>query len=133
MNSQPNQDLILLFKKMMKDQEKITKEHKIYNEDIKDCPLKINWDIKGIIGYQIFVKDNYSYKFGERLENPDISLKFSDLEVAKKFLSGEIKGYSYIPQKEYKGLIKYVYAAGVEMRETDEGKREKKCQKLKLN
>ena len=50
-----------LFKKMLKEQEEITKQDEIYQEDIKDFSLKLNWEILDLRGYQIFEKDNYSY------------------------------------------------------------------------
>jgi len=74
-----NQELELLFKKMLKEQEEVTKQDEIYLEDIKDFSLRLNWEILDIRGYQIFEKDNYSYKFGEVLDEPDMTLTFSEI------------------------------------------------------
>ena len=99
--SKIDKELETLFKRMLKEQEEVTKTDQIYIEDIKDSPLKVQWNTQGVLAYQIFEKDNYSYKFGEKLENPDITLTFNDSEAAKTFLKGEIIDFMPIPQKEY--------------------------------
>ena len=75
-----------LFKKMLKETEENAPNDAIYQEDIKTIgTLKVQWKICGIIGYQIFEKDKVSYKFGEKLEKPDISLVIRD---SNPFLEG---------------------------------------------
>ncbi|MHA1533238.1 MAG: hypothetical protein ACTSP8_00785, partial [Promethearchaeota archaeon] len=66
-----SKDIEILFKNMLVEQEEVTKQDEIYQKDIENSPLKVQWNIKGIQGYQIFEKDNYSYKLDEGLENPD--------------------------------------------------------------
>ena len=68
-----SKDIEMLFKNMLVEQEEVTKQDEIYQKDIENSPLKVQWNIEGMQGYQIFEKDNYSYKFGERLENPEKS------------------------------------------------------------
>ena len=118
-----NQELELLFKKMLKEQEEVTKQDEIYQEDIKDFSLKLNWEILDLRGYQIFEKDNYSYKFGEVLDKPDMTLTFTDPVPARKFLSGEKLQYIYIHQLDYKEMIEFEYIAKEETIETEEGKK----------
>ena len=110
--SETDKELEALFKKMLKDQEEVTQNDQIYNEDIKNAPLKVQWDSQGILAYQIFEKDNYSYKFGKELENPDLTITFNDSEAAKTFLKGEIIDYAPIPKKVYEGIFKLNYNAG---------------------
>jgi len=129
MNNMTSQELEALFKKMLKDQEEVTKEDKIYLEDIKDFSLKLNLEILDLKAYQIYEKDNYSYKFGEVLDEPDVTLTISDLAPARKFLSGEKVFYIPIHQLDYKGKIEYEYATSFEEIVTDEGKKKKKLTK----
>ncbi len=123
--SEIDKELETLLKKMLKDQEEVTKNDQIYNEAIKDSPLKVQWDMHGILAYQIFEKNNYSYKFGERLENSDITITFNDAEAAKTFLKGEIIDYAPIPQKEYNGIFRLNYNAGWVPLETTEKRNRK--------
>ncbi len=121
--SENNKELETLFEKMLKEQEKITREDEIYNEDIKDFSLKLNWEILDLRGYQIFEKDNYSYKFGEVLDNPDMTITFNDPVPARKFLSGERILYTYVFDKEYKGMIEFEYVTKEETIITDKEKK----------
>ena len=78
-----------LFKKMLKETEENAPKDAIYLEDIKTTgTLKVQWKICGILGYQIFEQDKVSYKFGEKLEKPDISLVLRDTKIAIPFLKG---------------------------------------------
>jgi UDP-glucose 4-epimerase len=117
-----SQDVEVLFKSMLTEHEEITKQDQIYQDDIKDFPLKVQWLINGLFGYQIFEKDNYSYKFGEKLEEPDITLDIADKEAARLLLTGEMKEYSAIPQKDYNEGFELLYTAQLESIITDEGK-----------
>ena len=125
-----SKDIEILFKNMLTEQEDVTKQDKIYQKDIENSPLKVQWNIKGMLGYQIFEKDNYSYKLGEGLENPDITITFSDSEAAKTFLKGEIIDYAAVPQKEYDGLIKFNYNAGWIPLETEEKRNRKPTERI---
>ena len=125
-----SKDIEMLFKNMLVEQEEVTKQDEIYQKDIENSPLKVQWNIEGIQGYQIFEKDNYSYKLGEGLENPDITITFSDSEAAKTFLKGEIIDYAAIPQKVYDGLIKFNYNAGWIPLETEEKRNRKPTERI---
>jgi hypothetical protein len=50
--------------------------NKIYQKDFEDLTYKVNWDILGVKGFQIYEQDNYTYKIGEIFEDPDVSLTF---------------------------------------------------------
>jgi len=85
-----------LFKKMMKDFEDIPQKDKIYQVDVKDFGLlKVQWKICGIVGYQIFEKDKISYKFGEKLDEPDITLVIRDKDLAIEFLKGKAFKFTF--------------------------------------
>lgn len=129
MKNMTNHELEILFKKLLKEQEEVTKRDEIYLEDIKDFSLKLNLEILDLKAYQIYEKDNYSYKFGEVLDAPDVTITISDPVPARKFLSGEKVFYVPIHQLEYKGMIEYEYATSFEEIITDEGKKKKKITK----
>jgi UDP-glucose 4-epimerase len=129
MKNMTNHELEILFKKLLKEQEEVTKRDKIYLEDIKDFSLKLNLEILDLRAYQIYEKDNFSYKFGEVLNEPDVTLTISDPVPARKFLSGERVFYIPIHQLEYKGMIEYEYATSFEEIVTDEGKKKKRITK----
>ena len=79
-----------LFKKMMEASGRIVKMSPLYKKDMKDSGLiKVNWKVAGVLGYQTFELDNYTYKVGENLEDPDISLVIYDEDLGKRFLNGE--------------------------------------------
>ncbi|MHA2290040.1 MAG: indolepyruvate ferredoxin oxidoreductase subunit alpha [Promethearchaeota archaeon] len=115
------EEIEFLFKKMMEDFEEISRSDEIYRRDIKDLgKLKIQWRLSGVLGYQILELDNYSYKFGERLEDPDITFTWRDPDETIKFLKGEsFQGFNRIPLKEYKHMFRYRYITG--WKEADRG------------
>ncbi len=111
-----------LFKKMMKDDEERAPEDKIYQKDMKDVgKLKVQWKICGIFGYQIFDKDTISYKFGEKLEEPDVTLVIRDKNLAVRLLKGEHFEFDYGPG--YKGGFKINYTEGWKIIDTGKGKK----------
>ena len=62
-------------KEMMRNVEETVKTDKVYKFNMKGMGVfKVQWKIRGIKGYQIFEKDNYSYKFGEEVDDPDVTL-----------------------------------------------------------
>ena len=77
----------ILFKKMMEGLEGCTQTDETYQEDMKDFDgeISLQWDICGIIGCQVFSKNNYSYKFGEKIDNPGVTLELNDMDLACKF------------------------------------------------
>ena len=77
----------LMMKYILKGKVDLTDES--YKRDFKNISLNVNWDICGIIGSQIFELENYSYKYGELLEDPDISIFIESMEFLKKSLRGE--------------------------------------------
>ncbi len=52
-------------------------------------PFKVNLDVDGLKGYQIFEQTNYSYKYDEHLEDPDVLIKFRDMDFFKRVAQGE--------------------------------------------
>ena len=115
-----------LFKKMLTEQEEVTKQDEIYQKDIENFPLKIQWNIKGTQGYQIFEKDNYSYKFGGELKEPDITLVIENENAARLFLTGEMGDYSTIPKNHYIGTFELIYTVGWNEIETENGWKNKR-------
>ena len=76
------------FKNMLENTIQDIEEDKFYQKDVKKFPfpLRINWVIEDdIIGYQIYEADNYSFKFGEELENPDFTFIIKETELGNKF------------------------------------------------
>ena len=117
-----------LFKKMLIETEENAPKDTIYLEDIKNIgTLRVQWKICGILGYQIFEQYKVSFKYGEKLENPDISLVIRDSEIAIPFLKGELFEFDYGPA--YGGNFKVNYTAGWKIVETEKGKRRTRINK----
>ena len=117
-----------LFKKMLKETEENAPNDAIYQEDIKTIgTLKVQWKICGIIGYQIFEQDKVSYKFGERLEKPDISLVIRNDDIALPFLKGELFEFDYGPA--YAGNFKINQTIGWKEIEKETGKKNARINK----
>jgi UDP-glucose 4-epimerase len=109
------EDLEISFKKMLTDSVCNTAEMK--NIEV----FKINWDICGLIGYQIFEKDNYTYKIGENVNDPDVSIKIEDEKLAIPFLKGEPINYGM--RYRGKGLFVLAYSVGwLEYDDPEKGK-----------
>jgi len=111
-----------LFKKMMEVSGRLAKISPIYKKDMKDYDvLKVNWKICGVLGHQIFEKDNYTYKVGEKIEKPDISFVINNRDLAVRFLNGESLGFSYSPRRDYKSRFRIMYLEGFKDVETEKG------------
>jgi UDP-glucose 4-epimerase len=111
-----------LFKKMMEHDEKTVLEDEIYHKDMKDVgTFKVQWKICGIFGYQIFDRDKISYKFGEKLDDPDVSLVIRDEELAIRLLKRELFEFDY--GLGYKGGFKINYTEGWKNIDTEKGKK----------
>ena len=119
-----------LYKKMMEASGRIVKLSPIYKRDMKESGMvKVNWKVAGVLGYQIFELDNYTYKVGENLEDPDISLVIYDEDLGKRFLNGETVRRMYAPRREYKGKFKLMHVIGFKDIETENGMRRQKMTK----
>ena len=116
-------ELLSAFKKMMKDSGRIARRSPIFKKDIKDFDriVKINWKVCGLHGYQIFEEENYTYKLGEQLEDPDLLIRLNNRDLAIRFLNGENMGFSYAPRRDYKGRFKVDYVEGYKEVQTPEG------------
>ena len=117
------QELESAFLEMLKDQEKKAPSDKILEKDMEDIgELYVQWKLPfKIRGSQIFKKDSISYKFGEFLEKPDITLVIRNKELALRFLRGEIFEFSYGPG--YNGAFKILYTDSWKIIETEKGKK----------
>ena len=104
------------FKKMLQDIEDSLSKDPILQEDLKDFVLKIQWNICDMKAYQIFNNGDYSFSFGEEVENPDLTLESNDAEVMLKLLNGEIGSYTYM---YYKRKFRLYYIEGWEKVEID--------------
>jgi len=87
------EDIGFLFRKWMSDLEEFIKTDEIYQHSMKayDGVIKVVWNICGMQGYQIFEKYNYSYKFGEILDDPGATFEILDKDLARKFLKGKLR------------------------------------------
>ncbi len=119
-----------LYKKMMEASGRIVKLSPLYKKDMKDLGVvKVNWKVAGVLGYQIFELDNYAYKVGENLEDPDVSLVIYDEDLGKRFLNGETVKREYAVRRDYKGKFKWMHIIGFKDIETEKGMRRQKLTK----
>ncbi|MHA2289811.1 MAG: hypothetical protein ACXABG_13585, partial [Promethearchaeota archaeon] len=79
-------ELVSLVKKMLEDFDRISDED--YQKQFKNRVFKVNWDIDGILAYQIFEETNYSYEFGKILDDADVTLIPTNMVYAKLLLQG---------------------------------------------
>ncbi|MHA2475125.1 MAG: indolepyruvate ferredoxin oxidoreductase subunit alpha [Promethearchaeota archaeon] len=92
-------ELELYFKKMLDDIEDLIEIDEFLKKDWEKTDFSIQWFINGIKGYQIFENGKYTHKFGEELENTDLTIKFDDVETTLRFLKGKLARYSYVYYK----------------------------------
>ena len=92
-------ELEMYFKKMLYDIADLIDIDEILIKDWKGINMKIQWFVHGLKGYQIFENGNYSYKFGEEIEDADLTLKFAEKELTLRFLKGKLERYRYIYYK----------------------------------
>ena len=111
------------FLDMLKDQEKKAPNDEFLERDMEDIgELRVQWKLPfKIRGSQIFKKDSISYKFGENLEKPDISLVIRNKELALRFLRGEIFEFTYGPG--YNGVFKILYTDSWKTIEVERGEK----------
>ena len=60
-----------------------------YQKDFKKFTFKVNWNICGAIGYQIYEQTNYTYKYGELLDDADVLLSIPKIEHVRQLLQNE--------------------------------------------
>jgi formate hydrogenlyase subunit 6/NADH:ubiquinone oxidoreductase subunit I len=99
------EDLELIFKDMLDKSVEFARTDENYKADMEKLGIfKINWDVCGIKGYQVFEIENCFYKIGEHINDPDVSFKIEDKERVIPFLKGESVNYFM----RYKGKGVYV-------------------------
>ncbi|MHA1509071.1 MAG: hypothetical protein ACTSO6_10260, partial [Promethearchaeota archaeon] len=57
-----------------------------YQKDFKNFTFKVNWNVCGAIGYQIYEQTNYTYKYGELLDDADVTLAIPKIEHVRQLL-----------------------------------------------
>ncbi len=77
----------LMLKYILRSKVDISNES--YQKDFRNFSLKVNWDICGFKGYQIFTQTKYTYKYGESLKDADVTLLIEKMDIIVKFLRGE--------------------------------------------
>jgi len=60
----------------------------LYKDSFKET-YKVNLDICGQTGYQLYEPTNYSYKYGEFLDDPDFTFIYKDIEFIRERLRGD--------------------------------------------
>jgi len=111
-----------LFKKLMEDDEDSAPKDEIYHKDMEDVgKFKVQWKICGILGYQIFDVNTITYKFGEKLDTPDVSMVIRDEELALRFLRREVFEFDY--GLGYKTGFKINFTEGWKIIDTGKGKK----------
>jgi UDP-glucose 4-epimerase len=110
------EELETKFKKMLQSIEDSLGDDTILQEDLKNFEFKLQWNIYGMKAYQKFNNGDYSYGFGEEIENPDLTLESDDADVILKLLNREIGSYTYM---YYKRKFKLYYIEGWEKVEVD--------------
>jgi len=116
-----------LFKRMMRDFEETSRTDTIYRKDIEELgEFKIQWQLCGVIGYQILALDHYAYSLGEALDDPDITFAWKDPDDAIRFLKGEaFDEFGHVPHRDYRGEFRFGYTCGRRMVGEGEGKEER--------
>ena len=79
-------ELESLVKKMLRDSDRVSDED--YRNTFKYRVFKVNWDIFGILAYQIFEETHYTYEFGKILDDADVTLIPTNMAYAKLLLQG---------------------------------------------
>ncbi|MHA1197311.1 MAG: DUF362 domain-containing protein [Promethearchaeota archaeon] len=72
----------------------------LYQKSFKK-PYKVNIDICGLKGYQIYEPNKYTSKMGEHLEDPDLSINIRNMEFVKQLLRGDKVGIENGRDKNY--------------------------------
>ena len=77
----------LFLKGILEKEVDVTNE--IYQKDFEGLTYKVNWDVFGAKGYQIYEQNKYAYKIGENLQDPDATLSFLTKEFLDQLLRKE--------------------------------------------
>ncbi len=96
-------NITTLIKSMLKNSDRTSDEK--YKERFHNKVIKVNWDITGILAYQIFEENKYSYEFGKHIEDADVKLVLNDEDQAKNFLGGVYNNDDPVYNKRYKGMM----------------------------
>jgi len=84
-NSKLKEEMMKLFLK------EVDISNEIYQKSFKET-YKVNLDICGVKGYQIYEQDKYTSKYGESLEDPNVSFMFRNMDYIRQWLRGEKLG-----------------------------------------
>ena len=60
-----------------------------YQKDFEGLTYKVNWEVCGTIGYQIYEQNKYTYNNGGSLKDPDASLTFLTMEYVDQLIRKE--------------------------------------------
>jgi UDP-glucose 4-epimerase len=83
----PEEQLSKLFLKIILEKS-VDVSDPLYKVNFKR-PYKVNLDIFGQIGYQLYEPNEYSYKYGEFLDDPDFTFIYKDIEYIREKLRGD--------------------------------------------
>ena len=100
---------------------KVDLSNESYQKDFRNFSLKVNWDICGFIGYQIFTQTNYTYKYGQILEDADVTIMVEKMDSIVKFLRGESLEANLDRDSDNNLIV--TNRTGFEIRETEFGPR----------
>jgi ferredoxin len=82
-----------LFSQLLADVEQHAETDEDFQSDMEGFDVKIQWQLGDTKGWQIFEGGKYSFEIDAEIEEPDISVRFTDIEVARKLLSGESQDF----------------------------------------
>jgi len=83
----PEEQLSKLFLKIILEKS-VDVSDPIYKYSFKET-FKVNLDICGQTGYQLYEPTKYSYKYGEFLDDPDFTFTFKNIEYIRELLRGD--------------------------------------------
>ncbi|MFW9952437.1 MAG: hypothetical protein ACFFKA_20145, partial [Candidatus Thorarchaeota archaeon] len=83
----PEEQLCKLFLKTIMEKS-VDVSDPIYKQSFKRT-CKVNLDICGEKGYQLYEPTKYSYKYGEFLDDPDFTFIYKDIEYIREKLRGD--------------------------------------------
>ena len=78
---------------MLEGVEDLARDNKEIQSDLEDLKLVFQWNIGLLKGYQIFNNGEYTYERDGEHSNPDLICTFTNKEIAKKLLEGELRDF----------------------------------------